>query len=294
MANIAVTLTDVLAVRRESGSPGGTIPRVVARGDGWSVADVLCTSGPRDRPFEERHDRYAIAVVVAGTFLYRSPTGRGVMTPGSLLLGNTGHCFECGHQHGEGDRCVSFWYDTEYFERLAADAGARGRRAGFAVSRLPPVRSLSPLVTRAWAGTLGTRTVPWEELAIVLASRSLELAANVGFMSARRPLNAEALITRAVREIDHHPAGDHRLGRLARHAGVSPFHFLRTFEHVVGVTPHQYVLRTRLRHAAVRLRAEAEKVIDIALDCGFGDVSNFNRAFRTEFGMSPRTFRTKN
>ena len=87
MANIAVTLTDLLAERRESGSPGRTIPRVVARGDGWSVADVLCTSGPRDRPFEERHDRYAIAVVVAGTFLYRSPTGRGVMTPGSLLLG---------------------------------------------------------------------------------------------------------------------------------------------------------------------------------------------------------------
>jgi AraC family transcriptional regulator len=32
-------------------------------------------------------------------------------------------------------------------------------------------------------------------------------------------------------------------------------------------------------------------VLDIALDCGFGDVSNFNRAFRREFGMSPRRFR---
>ena len=293
MANIAVALTNVLAERRERGAPGATIPLVIARGDGWSVADVLCTSRPEDQPFEEKHDRYAIAVVVAGTFLYRSPTGRGVMTPGSLLLGNTGHCFECGHEHGEGDRCVSFWYGTDYFERLAADAGVRGRRAGFTVSHLPPLWSLSPLVTRAWAGAMDTHNMPWEELAIALAARSLELAASVGSMRVRRPLNAEALVTRAVRAIDHHPAGDHRLGRLARHAGLSPFHFLRTFEHVVGVTPHQYVLRTRLRHAAVRLRVEPEKVLDIALDSGFGDVSNFNRAFRTEFGVSPRTFRTK-
>src|SRR5208283_799598 len=54
---------------------------------------------------------------------------------------------------------------------------------------------------------------------------------------------------------------------------------------------HQYVLRARLREAAVRLAAQPNKVLDIALDCGFGDVSNFNRAFRAEFGVSPRVYR---
>lgn len=293
MANIAVALTDALAKRRATGSPGGMLPRVIARGDGWSVADVLCTAGPQDRPFEEQHERYAIAVVVAGTFLYRSPAGRGVMTPGSLLLGNKGHCFECGHEHGEGDRCVSFWYDAEYFERLAADADVRRPRSGFTPSRLPPLRSLSPLVMQAWAGVLDSQNAAWEELGIRLASHSLELAASVGSRSRRAPLNAEALVARAVRDIDRHPAEDQTLGQLARRAGLSPYHFLRTFQRVTGVTPHQYVLRTRLRHAAARLLAEPERVLDIALDCGFGDVSNFNRAFRTEFGMSPRRFRAR-
>jgi AraC-like DNA-binding protein len=41
----------------------------------------------------------------------------------------------------------------------------------------------------------------------------------------------------------------------------------------------------------MRLLADPERVLDIALDFGFGDVSNFNRAFRTEFGMSPRALR---
>jgi len=59
------------------------------------------------------------------------------------------------------------------------------------------------------------------------------------------------------------------------------------------VTPHQYVLRARLREAAMRLAVEHARVIDIALDCGFGDVSNFNRAFRAEFGVSPRVYRLK-
>jgi AraC-like DNA-binding protein len=51
------------------------------------------------------------------------------------------------------------------------------------------------------------------------------------------------------------------------------------------------VRRARLREAATRLVAEPGKVIDGALDWGFSDISNFNRAFRTEFGVSPRIFR---
>jgi AraC-like DNA-binding protein len=105
------------------------------------------------------------------------------------------------------------------------------------------------------------------------------------------PLNAEARVSRAVRIIDRCRDAPLALGQLAHSAGLSPYHFLRTFERVTGVTPHQYVQRARLRAAAARLIAEDGKVVDIALDCGFGDVSNFNRAFRTEFGMSPRGFR---
>ena len=112
MAKIAVELNQALARRRVQGTPGCTTPRTIAAGDGWTVADVVCTSGPPDRPFEEQHARYTIAIVLAGSFQYRSPFGGGLMTPGSVMLGNPGQCFECGHEHGDGDRCVSFWYDA--------------------------------------------------------------------------------------------------------------------------------------------------------------------------------------
>jgi AraC family transcriptional regulator len=291
LAKIAVELNSALARRRREGTPGRTAPRIIARGDGWSLADVLCTSGPQDHPFEEQHTHYTIAVVLAGSFQYRSAAGHALMTPGSLMLGNQDDCFECGHQHGEGDRCVSFWYASDYFERLAADAGVGGRSVGFKVPRVPPLRQLSPLVARAGAGVIAGSGVPWEEIAVNLAVCTLTLAGGVSSVQNGSPMNAEARVSRAVRAIDARPYARHSLGMLAREAGLSPYYFLRTFERLTGLTPHQYVRRARLREAATRLITESVKVLDIALDCGFRDVSNFNRAFRTEFGASPRVFR---
>jgi AraC family transcriptional regulator len=291
LGKIAVALQEALKRRRERGEAGRAVGRTIAAGQGWSVGDVTCTSGPQDRSFEERHTRPTIAIVLAGTFQYRSPIGRGFMAPGSLLLGNAGHCYECGHRHGEGDRCVAFYFQPDYFERLAADAGARGANLRFPVPRLPPMRPLATLVARTGAGAIGAHGVPWEEVGVRLAVGAVKLAAGLSWDDGGLPMNAEVRVTRAVRAIDERLDGDLSLGTLARESGLSPYHFLRTFERLTGVTPHQYVLRARLRAAATRLATEAGRVIDVALDAGFGDISNFNRAFRTEFGASPRAYR---
>ena len=60
------------------------------------------------------------------------------MTPGSLLLGNAGQCFECGHEHGIGDRCLSFSYAPDYFEKITGDlgTGATGTRSVYTACRL--------------------------------------------------------------------------------------------------------------------------------------------------------------
>jgi len=77
----------------------------------------------------------------------------------------------------------------------------------------------------------------------------------------------------------------------AREFGLSPFHFLRLFARVLGVTPHQYLIRSRLRRAARLLADDTMPVTEIALDVGFGDLSNFVRTFHRAAAMSPRSFR---
>jgi len=211
------------------------------------------------------------------------------MTPGSLLLGNAGDCFCCGHEHGTGDRCLAVSYTPEFFERLSADAGGGGRRLG--VARLPPIRALAPLAAKAAALLAGAGNVTGEELGIELAANAIQIAQRAAPARPAAKPSSLARVTRVVRMIDNEPSMPHDLRSLAQIARLSPYHFLRTFEELAGTTPHQYLLRARLRRAAIRLRTESARVLDIGLACGFGDISNFNRSFRFEFGMSPRAYR---
>src|SRR5262249_54938437 len=143
------------------------------------------------------------------------PGGRALMTPGSLMLGSPGQCFECGHQHGEGDRCVSFWYASDYFERLAFDAGSRGRAARFKVAHVPPVRSLSSLVVCTAAGAAGSPDVSWAEIGVKLAAHAVVLAAHQSARATPLPANTEARVTRTIRAIDSHPDDPLTLDALA-------------------------------------------------------------------------------
>jgi AraC-like DNA-binding protein len=146
-------------------------------------------------------------------------------------------------------------------------------------------------VARACAALGAPLAVSWEELGVRLAAHAVQLSGGLPSGAPPAPPGAVARVSQAVRRIERHPDDALTLGNLARESRLSPYHFLRTFERITGVTPHQYVLRARLRQAAMRLATEAGKVLDLALESGFGDLSNFNRAFRAEFGMSPRAYR---
>jgi AraC family transcriptional regulator len=268
----------------------------LARGPGWCVLDLLCNAGPRDRPFEEQHETVCIAAVTHGTFQYRSTEGRALLVPGGLLLGNHGRCFECGHEHGTGDRCISFHFAPEYWEAvIRAVPGAR--TATFPVPCLPPSPPLIPLVATVEAACRDRSSVELEELALRLAG--VVTAVLAGTDRGVRPPSRrdERRISDAVRRIEaeaHEPLEEPlSLTTLAREVAISPYHFLRTFRQVVGMTPHQFVLRTRLHRAAVRLRRPEESISAIAFDAGFNDLSTFNRRFRRIIGASPSAYRTR-
>ena len=291
LGKIASDLDRAISLRRIAGAPGRATGRELAAGAGWSVSDIVCTSGPRDRAFEEQHDGASVAIVLAGTFEYRSSRGRHLMTPGSFLLGNDGECFECGHDHAVGDRCVSFKFESEFLSQLFEEH--RSQRNGFQSSRLPPERASAALVARTALALAPASSASWEEIALDVAAT----AARLGSASRRGTAGISpvvvARVTESVRTIERNPAASTALSELAINAGLSRFQFLRVFRSLTGVTPHQFVLRTRLRAAAARIADSDTNIIDVALDAGFGDLSNFNHAFRAEFGATPRAFRVR-
>ena len=115
-----------------------TIERTpLARGCGWQVSDATFRTTAAVARFESRHDGVAIAAVTAGSFRYRSSHGCVTLMPGALTLGNAGAEFECSYDGTWGDRCISFGYTCDYFERIAAGAG-NANRAGFNTHRIAP------------------------------------------------------------------------------------------------------------------------------------------------------------
>jgi transcriptional regulator GlxA family with amidase domain len=81
---------------------------------------------------------------------------------------------------------------------------------------------------------------------------------------------------------------------LARHAGMSPRHFARTFRKELGVTPARAVERLRAETAHAALASGAASVHDVALSCGFGSAERMRRSFLRLYGTPPSAVRRAN
>jgi AraC family transcriptional regulator len=98
------------------------------------------------------------------------------------------------------------------------------------------------------------------------------------------------------RVVDHIEDGidqDLRLPSLAAVAGMSVYHFARRFQETVGISPYSYVLVRRIERARALLRRRDERLIDIALACGFSSQSHLTTVFRQCLGVTPGEYRRR-
>jgi AraC-like DNA-binding protein len=251
-----------------------------------TVVDFRCSSGPGDPSFTEEHQAYSISYVRHGGFGYSVRGQDYELVPGSILVGKPGDEFCCSHAHHQcGDECLSFQLSAAYVEALGGSDKLWNSKG------LPPLPELMVLGELAQAAALGHSDAGVDEIGLCLALRFAELmtgskiAPHAASASERRRAVQTALW------IAENAQQNLRLEDAAAEAGLSPFHFLRLFSRTLGVSPHQYLLRSRLRHAARLLAEEERPVTDVAYEVGFADLSNFVRSFHRAAGVSPRDFR---
>jgi AraC-like DNA-binding protein len=250
-----------------------------------TVSDFRCTAVGGEKPFTELHRCHSISFVRKGSFGYHCDGRSHELVPGSFLIGTPGAEFICTHDHVCGDECLSFFFEPELVENIGESAEA------WQAGATPPLAELMVLGELAQSAADGQSDIGLDEVGHLIAHRL------VGIVSGK-PRDRIRLTARdrrrAVEAALWIEANSHRqieLEDLAVHAGASPFHFLRVFSRVLGITPHQYLLRSRLRRAARRLADDDQSVTDIAYDVGFNDLSNFVRTFHRAAGVSPLKFR---
>ncbi|MBX3605850.1 MAG: helix-turn-helix domain-containing protein [Piscinibacter sp.] len=251
-----------------------------------AVTLYRCSAGPAQAPFTEQYRGWSASYVLRGSFGCRCRGRHFELVPGSVLVGRPGDEFTCTHEHHHGgDECLAFAPDAALADELGAGA------ASWQSGALPPLPGLIGLGELGRAGAAGHATPALDEVGLALVARIAGLLRGTPDAPLRPGRRDRQRAVESALWIDAHSAERCELPQLARQAGLSAYHYLRVFGAVLGVTPHQYLVRSRLRRAAEALATGTQRVTDIALDVGFDDLSNFTRSFGRATGLSPRAFR---
>ena len=251
-----------------------------------AAVDYRCEAGEAEAPYAEWHETFSISYVRKGTFGYHAQGKAAEMVAGSVLVGHAGDEYVCTHDHHVcGDECLSFRLAPELADAIS------GRAALRRLTNLPPLPEMMVLGELAQAAAEGRSDVGLDEAGLLFAGRFVEVATGTPERQVTASTPERRRAVHAALFMDEYSHRDIGLEEMAREAGLSLHHFLRSFTKVLGVTPHQYLLRSRLRHAARLLADEERSITGIAYDVGFGDLSNFVRTFRRASGVSPREFR---
>lgn len=230
-------------------------------------------------------EHFRVNIVERGWFRLKYGRREWTLGAGSIFLSRPTEVYGYSHvKYAEPDTCLR----VEFYGPVAGELAE-------SVFRLPLVPSKTNRLSflRLRLGSLLSNAA---EMSLdALACELVDAAANADHD--RHPLYrweqlrwyAERI--GAARELmDCDPTADHSLWHLSSQVGMSIFLFARVFRELVGMPPHQYLVRRRLQRARDLLRSGIP-VTDVCYAAGFNNLSHFIRTFRAYFGMLPSKFK---
>ena len=264
------------------------------KGQGFSIHDYHCTAGPKDRPFTEEHSFTSINIVRSGSFCYKSDAGKTLIGAGGISIGKAKEEYICSHEYSTGDDSTVIELAPEIIQEISFAIGFQWDK--YKLPSLPPLPKVEALHKLIWNNIRNKEATGFEELVYIITSEVLKEVASAYNANKHFSLQSykkfdKERIQAAISFIENHSHEELTLQKTAKAACLSPFHFLRVFKKETRLTPHQYLIRTRLRQAINFLRDTSLPITDIAYEVGFLDLSNFVRTFHNQIGCSPLSFR---
>ena len=249
------------------------------------------------------HDFYEVYFLLGGNVAYWVE-GRIIrLTPGDLLFINPMELHRPMTDSGE-PVCERFvlWVNKEYLENLShAQVCLNGCFDTSLPSHSHLIRPSSPerAVLTARMGEL-VRECYSKEFGSDLAAQGifLQLMVQLNRLARRGEAQQEGeqlspLVQNAMHHIGENLSGELSLDTLAGELFVSKYHLSHAFSREVGVSVYRYILLRRLMMAR-QLLTDGEPAGQVCRSCGFADYTSFYRAFKSEYGISPREFTAGN
>lgn len=223
---------------------------------------------------DKTYTMHIVTVTTAGEWEYRGKKARGVVAPGTTVLGNRSEHFGCHHVPGPDSNLVAALRPTALDDGMPNPFGNEILNV-----------NVEPLI-RAAIGKPGDAEFESAvfEMFDVLA----------GYSNGEKVRSYGALrMQRVKRFIEQHAFEDIWLDDVARCVNISPFTLLRRFKQHTGQTPGKYISAIRLERVKQLLADHRISIGEIGKRVGIRDQQYFSRWFRHATGMSPTMFRKK-
>ena len=249
----------------------------------------------RQHAFEKHtHDTYSIGLIKRGNteFYYQNHSKTAGM--GDIVLINPGLVHACNPVKGSAFTYYMLYIQNELLQEISQSLfKKKGKYPTFVnpiVRNKPLFRKLFNLtrLLENFPAELETESLLVETLAVLFQS----------YGQLRKTVDSPAPgcsenIKRGQAYLLENLSQNISLDELAKHSGLSPYHFLREFRKQNGLPPHAFQLQERV-NAAKRLLAEGQPIARVAAETGFSDQSHFTRKFKSFVGATPRQYQSGN
>lgn len=254
----------------------------------------------------------SIKCILQGQAIYEAAGGRFAVTPNSYLILNNRQTYTMTIDSEETTETFCVFFRPSFAERilhslvtpadrLLDDPYNFSQQLVLFFEKLHPHDALiTPHIlalynqTRQEGGDVGG----YEERFYLLIHEMLSVHRNlypqIDALPALRSATRVELYRRLYRAKDFMEASCSQpltLEHIAEVAWLSPYHFLRLYKQVFGITPHRHLNHMRLENATRLLLSNDTPISSIGIELGWDSHSSFSRAFRQRYGVSPELFR---
>lgn len=239
------------------------------------------------------HDTYSVGIMLSGYSHFMRENKKEMLHGGKVFLANPEevHNCECGKD------CEHWVYANIYpsasmMEKLYAELGGEQHKAPIFPKACIEDPILASGLQRLFGKILsGNELLDLETELVELLSRLIVNNAN---SSGKKLATFEAIAPKEIARVLEYlesveDLGSVSVGELAAIAGFSRYHFIRTFQKSVGMTPYAYASQLKVIRAR-NLLLKGSTIVDTALESGFSDQAHMTREFKKIFGVTPGKF----
>ena len=245
------------------------------------------------------HDFYEVYFFLSGNVQYNIESRSYLLTPGDVLLISPMELHQpmFGQEQREYERIV-LWIDKQFLEGFSlpgqrftdcfdtANPGHTNLLRPEGVARQFLMFLLEQLISES------TNEDPYREIASLTYLSQVLISLNRLALKQRReePIpGPDSTVFNVLGYINEHYSENLSLDDLANRFFISKYHLAREFQRLVGTSVHRYIVQKRLVMAKQML-STGRPSSEVYQHCGFGDYSNFYRAFKAEYQISPKEF----